>query len=107
MNWIGFNCSLPHKVAAHRVARRTCRVGAAHRSRELRVRSNGRWIGENTDGQGFLASLRTVADPAGQRAHSGAGGRSRHRRRARAGRRGRTLGWQTETLRRRPTLRIW
>ena len=27
---------------------------------------DGRLTGENTDGQGFVASLRTVADPAGQ-----------------------------------------
>jgi shikimate dehydrogenase len=42
------------------------------------IRSNGRWIGANTDGQGFLASLRSVADPAGQRALIlGAGGAAR------------------------------
>jgi shikimate dehydrogenase len=35
-------------------------------------------IGENTDGQGFLASVRTVAEPAGQRALVlGAGGAAR------------------------------
>jgi shikimate dehydrogenase len=42
------------------------------------VRRNHRWIGENTDGQGFLASLRPVVDPAGQRALIlGAGGAAR------------------------------
>ena len=39
---------------------------------------DGRLIGENTDGQGFVASLRTVADPAGQHVVVlGAGGAAR------------------------------
>ena len=42
------------------------------------VRRDGRWIGENTDGQGFLGSLRTLAEPAGQRVLIlGAGGAAR------------------------------
>jgi shikimate dehydrogenase len=28
------------------------------------VRCDNRYIGENTDGQGFLTALRTIADPA-------------------------------------------
>jgi shikimate dehydrogenase len=39
---------------------------------------DGRLTGENTDGQGFIASLRTVADPAGQHVVVlGAGGAAR------------------------------
>ena len=42
------------------------------------VRRDDELVGENTDGQGFLASLRTVADPAGRAiALFGAGGAAR------------------------------
>ena len=64
MGWIGFNCSLPHKVALiellDELAESARLIGAVN----CAVRRNGIWIGENTDGQGVLASLRTVADPA-------------------------------------------
>jgi shikimate dehydrogenase len=78
MGWIGFNCSLPHKVAVielmDELADSARLIGAVN----CAIRSNGRWIGANTDGQGFLASLRPVAEPAGQRALIlGAGGAAR------------------------------
>jgi shikimate dehydrogenase len=78
MGWIGFNCSLPHKVAViallDDLAASARLIGAVN----CAMRSDGRWIGENTDGQGFLASLRTVVEPAGQRALIlGAGGAAR------------------------------
>jgi shikimate dehydrogenase len=78
MGWIGFNCSLPHKVAVidliDELAESARLIGAVN----CAVRSNGRWIGENTDGQGFLASLRTLVEPAGQRVLIlGAGGAAR------------------------------
>jgi shikimate dehydrogenase len=42
------------------------------------VRRDGRYVGENTDGQGFLTSLRTVVDPAGKSlVVLGAGGAAR------------------------------
>jgi shikimate dehydrogenase len=42
------------------------------------VRRDGRFIGENTDGQGFLTALRTVVDPAGKSlVVFGAGGAAR------------------------------
>jgi shikimate dehydrogenase len=63
MGWIGFNCSLPHKVAVidelDELAESARLIGAVN----CAVRTGGRWVGENTDGQGFLASLRTIADP--------------------------------------------
>jgi shikimate dehydrogenase len=78
MGWVGFNCSLPHKVT---VIEHLDGLGA---SAELIgavncvVMRDGRLIGENTDGQGFLASLRTVADPAGRHlVLFGAGGAAR------------------------------
>ena len=40
--------------------------------------ATARWIGENTDGQGFMAALRTVVDPAGKSlVILGAGGAAR------------------------------
>ncbi len=78
MGWIGFNCSLPHKVAVVELidglARSAELIGAVN----CVVRTDGGWRGENTDGQGFLSSLRTIADPGGQRVLLlGAGGASR------------------------------
>ncbi len=77
--YIGFNCSLPHKVAviSHLdalgdSARITGAVNCAIRQ------PDGLWRGENTDGKGFLQSLQTIADPAGQHAVIfGAGGAAR------------------------------
>jgi len=63
--WAGFNCSIPHKVAVVEhldgLAESAAVIGAVN----CVVRRDGAYVGENTDGQGFLASLRTVADPAG------------------------------------------
>jgi shikimate dehydrogenase len=78
MGWVGFNCSIPHKVAVIEhldgLADSAAVIGAVN----CAVRRDGRWIGENTDGQGFIASLRTVADPAGKRmVVFGAGGAAR------------------------------
>lgn len=65
MGWAGFNCSLPHKVAVldllDEVAESARIIGAVN----CVVVRGGRLVGENTDGQGFVASLRTVLDPAG------------------------------------------
>lgn len=66
MGWLGFNCSLPHKVAVlehlDKVAESAQLIGAVN----CVVRRDDRLVGENTDGKGFLASLTTVVDPAGQ-----------------------------------------
>jgi shikimate dehydrogenase len=78
MNWAGFNCSLPHKVA---VIQHLDGLGA---SAEIMgavncvVRRGASYIGENTDGKGFLASLRELTDPAGRSVVMfGAGGAAR------------------------------
>ena len=64
MGWKGFNCSLPHKLAviAHLdgLAESAELIGAVN----CVVERDGRWIGENTDGQGFVESLRSVIEPA-------------------------------------------
>src|SRR5688500_17352839 len=66
MGWAGFNCSIPHKVAVVEhldgLADSAAVIGAVN----CVVRRDGRYVGENTDGQGFVASLRTVVDPAGR-----------------------------------------
>jgi shikimate dehydrogenase len=78
MGWAGFNCSLPHKVAVIEhldgLADSASLIGAVN----CVVLRDGRLIGENTDGQGFLTSLRTVVDPAGKSlVIFGAGGAAR------------------------------
>lgn len=76
--YVGFNCSLPHKVAviAHLdgLAESAGIIGAVN----CAVLRDGKWIGENTDGKGFLHSLTPVADPAGKKVLIlGAGGAAR------------------------------
>jgi shikimate dehydrogenase len=78
MGWAGFNCSIPHKVAVlehlDRLAESASIIGAVN----CVVLRDGRRIGENTDGKGFLASLTGVTDPAGKRVCLlGAGGAAR------------------------------
>jgi len=78
MGWLGFNCSKPHKVSviAHldALAESAAVIGAVN----CVVNRAGRLIGENTDGKGFIASLRTVAELAGKRmVLLGAGGAAR------------------------------
>ena len=42
------------------------------------VRREGKWIGENTDGKGFVSSLKELTDPAGKKiVIFGAGGAAR------------------------------
>ena len=78
MGWAGFNCSLPHKVNVIR------HLAQLHESAQLIgavncvMRREDRWVGANTDGQGFVESLRTVVDPAGSSlVLFGAGGAAR------------------------------
>jgi shikimate dehydrogenase len=78
MGWVGFNCSIPHKVAVIEhldgLADSAAVIGAVN----CVVRRDGNYIGENTDGQGFLTALRTVVDPAGKSlVVFGAGGAAR------------------------------
>ena len=78
MGWIGFNCSLPHKVAviAHLdgLGSSAAVMGAVN----CAVLRDGKFIGENTDGKGFLQSLQSVIDPAGKTVVMfGAGGAAR------------------------------
>lgn len=78
MNWAGFNCSIPHKVA---VIEHLDGLGESARiigAVNCAVRRDGRLIGENTDGKGFVQSLRGHVDPAGKSiVMFGAGGAAR------------------------------
>jgi shikimate dehydrogenase len=66
MGWVGFNCSIPHKVSVIKyldgLGSSAALIGAVN----CVVRRDNRYIGENTDGQGFLTALRTVVDPTGK-----------------------------------------
>ena len=78
MGWLGFNCSIPHKIAIldylDELAPSAAIIGAVN----CVINDNGRLTGENTDGQGFVNALRTLIDPAGKRiVVLGAGGAAR------------------------------
>lgn len=64
MGWRGFNCSIPHKVAVidhlDGLGKSAEIIGAVNTI----VREGDRLIGENTDGRGFVAALKSVVDPA-------------------------------------------
>ena len=78
LGFAGFNCSLPHKVAVIEhldgLGQSASIMGAVN----CVVCRDGRFIGENTDGKGFLKSLREEVDPAGKNVVLlGAGGAAR------------------------------
>lgn len=78
MGWLGFNCSLPHKqaVLAHldELTPAAALIGAVNC---VRI-TDGRLIGDNTDGKGFVESLTPLIDPRGRHAVLlGAGGAAR------------------------------
>lgn len=78
MGWAGFNCSLPHKLAVVEQLDGLGESAAVIGAVNCVVRRDERLIGENTDGQGFLAALRTVVEPAGKSVLIfGAGGAAR------------------------------
>ena len=57
MNWRGFNCTIPHKVAVIPFLDELNPAAEVIGSRQLRDQSRRRLIGDNTDGKGFLQSL--------------------------------------------------
>src|ERR1700731_4624306 len=78
MGWAGFNCSLPHKVAVIDHLDGLGDSAAIMRAVNCAVRRGERYIGENTDGKGFLMSLEGVVDPRGRNVVLlGAGGAAR------------------------------
>ena len=78
MGWAGFNCSIPHKVAVIPHLDGLGESAAVMGAVNCAVSRNGKLIGENTDGKGFLQSLREIIDPAGKSVVMfGAGGAAR------------------------------
>jgi shikimate dehydrogenase len=78
MGFRGFNCSMPHKVSVIEhldgLGESAATIGAVN----CVVRRNDQFIGENTDGKGFLRSLASVTDPRGKSVLMfGAGGAAR------------------------------
>lgn len=78
MNWTGFNCSIPHKVKIIEyldgLGESAQLIGAVNTI----VRHGNQWIGENTDGKGFVKALMTVIDPKDKKVTLfGAGGAAR------------------------------
>lgn len=74
----GFNCTIPHKVAVIQhldgLGESASLMGAVN----CVVNRDGKFIGENTDGKGFAASFRELADPRGKSlVLLGAGGAAR------------------------------
>lgn len=78
MGWAGFNLSIPHKVTVIPFLDGLGESAAVMGAVNCAVLRNGKLIGENTDGKGFLQSLRELIDPAGKSvAMFGAGGAAR------------------------------
>ena len=63
MGWIGFNCSIPHKVSVIQHLDGLGESAAVMGAVNCAVLRDGKFIGENTDGKGFLQSLAEVIDP--------------------------------------------
>ncbi|MBC8289782.1 MAG: shikimate dehydrogenase [Planctomycetes bacterium] len=78
MGFVGFNCTIPHKVAVIQHLDGLGESASVMGAVNCVVRRDGKLIGENTDGKGFVESLRTLTDPAGRKVVIfGAGGASR------------------------------
>jgi shikimate dehydrogenase len=78
MGWVGFNCSIPHKIAVIEyldgLGESAEIIGAVNTI----VRRNDQYIGENTDGRGFVRALQEIINPVGKTVVIfGAGGAAR------------------------------
>jgi shikimate dehydrogenase len=65
MKWAGFHLSAPHKVEVIKYLDGLGKSAELMGAVNCAVLRDGKLIGENTDGKGFLESLREVIDPAG------------------------------------------
>jgi shikimate dehydrogenase len=78
MGFRGGNLTIPHKVAVIQHLDRTTAAAGLMGAVNCILRQGDELIGENTDGKGFVQSLREVADPRGKRVVMfGAGGAAR------------------------------
>ena len=78
MGFQGFNCTIPHKVKVIKYLDGLGESASLMGAVNCVVRREGKWIGENTDGKGFVSSLKELTDPAGKKiVIFGAGGAAR------------------------------
>ena len=78
MGFQGFNCTIPHKVNVIQYLDGLGESASLMGAVNCVVRRDGKWIGENTDGKGFVSSLRELTDPKGKKVIIfGAGGAAR------------------------------
>lgn len=74
----GFNCTKPHKCTVIPLLDGTTEAAGLMGAVNCVFRDGDKLIGENTDGKGFVESLRGLVDPAGKRVVMlGAGGAAR------------------------------
>lgn len=78
MGFQGFNCTIPHKVNVIKYLDGLGESASLMGAVNCVVRRDGQWIGENTDGKGFVSSLREITDPKNKKiVIFGAGGAAR------------------------------
>ena len=78
MGWAGFNCSIPHKVTVIEHLDGLGKSAEVMGAVNTVVRRDDKFIGENTDGLGFVQALQTITDIAGKSiVIFGAGGAAR------------------------------
>jgi len=78
MGFRGFNCTIPHKIDVIQHLDGLGESAKVMGAVNCVVNRGGKLIGENTDGKGFVQSLKTLADPQGKNlVIFGAGGAAR------------------------------
>lgn len=78
MGFAGFNCTIPHKVKVIEFLDSLGESAAVMGAVNCVVNRDGKLIGENTDGKGFVAGLTPLMDPTGKSmVLFGAGGAAR------------------------------
>ncbi len=78
MGYKGFNCTIPHKVAIIQHLDGLGESASVMEAVNCVVERDGKYIGENTDGKGFLQSLESETSPEGKNVLIfGAGGAAR------------------------------
>ncbi len=78
MGFAGFNCTIPHKVTVIPLLDELGESARLMGAVNCVVRRGSKLVGENTDGKGFVKSLREIVDPRGKSVILfGAGGAAR------------------------------
>lgn len=78
MGFQGFNCTIPHKVNVIQYLDGLGESASLMGAVNCVVRRDGQWIGENTDGKGFVSSLLELTNPQNKKVVIfGAGGAAR------------------------------